>query len=252
VPYEFLIVQTESGIAKITLNRPQVMNAFSPPMLGELKAAVEAAGQDENVGVVVITGAGRAFSSGGDLASMGGLKLLNGRVGPVFDAAANAAIEAIQTIPKVVIAAVNGYCLTGALEIALACDLLIVSENAKFSDTHVRWGIRPSWGMSQRLPRRVGWLKAKELSFTADMISAGEAERIGLVNKVVPAEKLDESVKEMAGKILANSLEAVAAYKYLYNQGMKQTLEKGLELESLTNFPINDTARRIDSFLNKK
>src|ERR1035437_6450488 len=105
------------------------MNAFSPPMLGELKAAVEAAGQDKGIGVVVITGAGRAFSSGGDLASMGGLKLVNGRVGPFFDAAANAAIEAIQAVPKVVIAAVNGDCLTGALEIALACDQLIASEN---------------------------------------------------------------------------------------------------------------------------
>src|ERR1039457_2399122 len=156
MPYEFLILEKESGVAIITLNRPQVMNAFSPAMLGELKAALEAAGQDSEGGGVAVRGAGRAFSSGGDLASMGDLKLVNGRVGDIFDRAANAVIEAIQTIPKVVIAAVNGYCLTGALEIALSCDLIIASEAAKFSDTHVRWGIRPSWGMSQRLPRRVG------------------------------------------------------------------------------------------------
>jgi enoyl-CoA hydratase len=252
VPYEFLIMEKGSGVARITLNRPQVMNAFTLAMLGELKTAVETAGQDQEIGVVVITGAGRAFSSGADLASMGDLKLINGRVGQAFDQAANSAIEAIQTVPKVVIAAINGYCLTGALEIALACDLLIASEDAKFSDTHVRWGIRPSWGMSQRLPRRVGWIKAKELSFTADMITASDAERIGLVNKVVPAAKLEESVLEIAGKVLSNSLEAVVAYKYLYNQGMKQTLEEGLELEARTDFIISDTARRIDSFLNKK
>ena len=250
--YQNLLIDKQAGVFKITLNRPQVMNAFSPAMLNELKNAVIEAGQDQTIGVICVTGAGRAFSSGGDLASMSDLKLVNGRVGQIFDQAANAAIEAIQTVGKAVIAGVNGYCLTGALEIVLACDLIVASEAARFADTHVRWGIRPSWGMSQRLPRSVGWFKAKELSFTAAVITAQEAERIGLVNRVVPAEKLDMALMELASQIMANSLEAVAAYKLLYNRGMRDSLEKGLELERRSEFSITDTASRIEGFMHKK
>lgn len=250
--YKYLLVEKSAGISKITLNRPQVMNALSPALLAELKSAVYESGQDKNVAVVVITGMGRAFSSGADLMSLGSGKLENGRVGAVIDEAANSVIEAIQAVPKVVIAMVNGHCYTGALEIALACDLIIASEEAKFGDTHVRWGIRPSWGMSQRLPRTIGWLKAKELSFTAEIITAEQAEHLGLVNQVVPVEKLEEIVRGLAEKIMANSLEAIAAYKQLYNQGMQSTLEKGLELEQKSEFPISDTESRINNFRKKK
>ena len=125
---------------------------------------------------------------------------MNGRIGSIFDEAANSVIEAIQAVPKVVIAMVNGHCYTGALEIVLACDLIVASEEARFGDTHVRWGIRPSWGMSQRLPRAVGLLRAKELSFTAEVITARQAEDIGLVNITVAAGKLEETVRELAGE----------------------------------------------------
>ncbi len=250
--YRDLLVEKNAGIGKITLNRPQVMNALSPALLTELKDAVYQAGQDKAVSIVVITGMGRAFSSGADLMSLGDAKLENGRVGAVIDEAANSVIEAIQAIPKVVIAMVNGHCYTGALEIALACDLIIASEEAKFGDTHVRWGIRPSWGMSQRLPRTIGWLKAKELSFTAEVITAQQAEHLGLVNRVVPAEILEPTVMEIASKIMANSLEAIAAYKYLYNQGMQNTLKSGLELERRSEFIVSDTESRVESFRKKK
>jgi enoyl-CoA hydratase len=250
--YENLVAQREGNVTRIMLNRPQVMNALSPALLQELKAAIVEAGEDKDTAVLVLTGSGRAFSSGADLNSLGDIKLENGRVGPVIDAAANSVIEAIQDIPKAVIAMVNGHCYTGALEIVLACDLIIASEEARFGDTHVRWGIRPSWGMSQRLPRAVGWLKAKELSFTAEAISARQAESVGLVNMTVPAEKLEETVSELAAKISANSLEAIAAYKYLYNHTAQDTLARGLEFEKNSEFIINDTQSRIDSFRRKK
>jgi len=249
--YEDLIYEKSGGIAKITINRPKVMNALSPAVLLELKAAVQEAGKDDEVRVVVLTGAGRAFSAGVDLVSLGDRKLERGGVGPILDDPARDLIETIQTVPKVVIAAVNGYCLTGALEIVLGCDLVIASEEARFGDTHTRWGLRPSWGMSQRLPRTVGLLKAKELSFTAEMVVAQDAERIGLANMTVPAEKLGDTVQQLASKIMANSPEAIAAYKYLYNQGMRDSLQKGLELEAKTEFVISDTEERVEKFRKK-
>ena len=249
--YQYLLYQKESGIATITLNRPQVLNALSPESLDELREAVLAAGRDPQVGVVILTGAGKAFAAGADLQSLGTQKLENGRVGAVIDKAANGAIEAIQAIPRAVIAAVNGHCYTGALEIVLACDIIIASEEAKFGDTHVRWGLRPSWGMSQRLPRAVGYYKAKELSFTAAVIDSVEANRIGLVSKIVSAEKLMDTARKIARQILANSPEAVAAYKQLYNTTMLETMEKGLRYESLSEFVISDTQTRIDGFKKK-
>ncbi len=249
--YEDLIYKKEGRVAQITISRPQVMNALSPKLLSELKTALLDAGKDSEVGVIVLTGTGRAFSAGVDLKSLGDVKLERGRVGPILDVPANDLIGAIQTVPKVVIAAVIGHCYTGALEIVLACDLIIASEEAKFGDTHARWGLRPSWGMSQRLPRIVGYLKAKEMSFTAGTVTAQEAARIGLVNIVVPPQDLVKTALEMANKILANSLESVAAYKYLYNRGMRDTMERGLELESRSDFPISDTEDRISSFKKK-
>jgi enoyl-CoA hydratase/carnithine racemase len=249
--FENLKYDKKDGVARITINRPSAMNAITPTLLKEMKAAVEDAGRDKKVGVVVITGEGRAFSAGVDLKALGERKLEKGKVGPILDEPARELIEAIQTVPKVVIAMVNGFCFTGAMEIVLGCDLAIASEDAKFGDTHARWGLRPTWGMSQRLPRTVGLLKARELSFTADTIDGREAQRMGLVNMAVPADKLEEATTELAKKIMANSLESLAAYKYLYNRGMRLTLEKGLELEFGSEFDITDTEDRLASFRKK-
>jgi len=248
MPYKNLIYQKKDGVARITINRPEVMNALSPEILVEIKAALEEVWHDDDVGVAVLTGAGRAFSAGLNLVSLGERKLEKGTVGSLIGEPGKEIINIIQTMPKVVIAMVNGYCLTGALELVLCCDLIIASTEAMFGDTHARWGIRPSWGMSQRLPRTVGMLKAKELSFTAAMVTGEEAERIGLVNRAVPPEKLEEAVQELAKKIMANSLDTIAAIKYLYNNGMKDTLEKGLELEAKSEFVIRDTAERLKKF----
>jgi len=242
--YENLIYEKEDGIAKITINRPKVMNALTPALLLELKAALQKAADDKDVGVVVLTGVGRAFSAGVDLTALKDPKLDRRQL----TAIAKDVINTMQFIPKVVIAMVNGYCLTGGLEIALSCDLIIASEEAKFGDTHVRWGLRPRWGMSQLLPRAIGVLKAKELSFTADMLTGKEAERIGLVNMAVPAERLEETVKELAKKIMSNRHDSVAAYKYLYNQGMRGTMEEGLQLELEGDFVIDDAGEKLEKF----
>lgn len=249
--FESLKYDKKDGIAKITISRPSVMNAFTPALLKEMKTAVEDAGRDKKIGVVVITGEGRAFSAGVDLKALGEHKLEKGKVGPILDIPARELIEAIQSIPKVVIAMVNGFCFTGALEIVLGCDLVIASEDAKFGDTHARWGLRPTWGMSQRLPRTIGLLKARELSFTAETIDGREAQRIGLVNMTVPADKLEEATTELARKIMSNSLESLSAYKYLYNRGMGLALDKGLELEFSSEFDITDTESRLASFRKK-
>ena len=246
--YETILYQTKGGIGRITMNRPEAMNAITPTMLTELKAAVLEAGADEATQVIVLTGAGKAFCAGVDLKALGDRSLTGGMVGDILDIPARELIDVIRSVPKAVIALVNGYCFTGAMEIMLGCDLVIASENATIGDTHAKWGLRPTWGMSARLPRRVGFLKAKELSFTADAITGREAERIGLVNLAVPAEALEEALGTMAAKIMANSPQSIAAYKHLYNTNEAMTLEESLVLEFASEFEISDTEERLGGF----
>ncbi len=246
--HETIIYEKGAEIGWITLNRPQAMNAITPAMLKELKITILEAGQDPTVKIIVLTGAGKAFSAGVDLKALGNRKLENGKVGDILDIPARELIQAIRTVPKPVIALVNGFCFTGALEIMLGCDLVIAAEDAKIGDTHAKWSLRPTWGMTARLPRRVGFLKAKELSFTADAITGKEAERIGLVNMAVPADKLNEALATLVNKILSNSPQSLAAYKLLYNTNESLTLEKSLELEFGSDFEIKDTEERLSKF----
>ena len=240
--YENLIYEAKDGIARITLNRPAAMNTFTFGVLVELQSALRRAEEDEAVRVVVLTGAGRAFSAGVDLNALKDPSTDRKK----FSEVAREALGTIQSMGKAVIAMVNGYCLTGAMELAMACDLIIASEDAKFGDTHARWGLVTRWGGSQRLPRAVGLLKAKELAFTAELITGKEAEHIGLVNRAVPADKLEEATRELAEKIMANSPGSIAAYKHLFNRGAMRTLEEGLELES--QFVVKGVEERLDSF----
>lgn len=249
--FETITVEKDGGTATLTLNRPKAMNAITPTMLEELRTALVEAGDDPGVGVVVLTGAGRAFSAGVDIKAIAGESLENGSVGGPLNDTAREVIQIIQDLPKVVIAKINGFCFTGALEIALACDLIIASEDAKLGDTHAKWGLRPTWGMSQRLPRAVGLIKAKEMSFTADSVTGRDAEAMGLVNRAVPRDELDAAVQALAEKILANSAESIAAYKILFREGAGKTLEEGLAFEENTEFPISDTTERLGEFLKK-
>lgn len=248
--YATIIYEKKDNIARITLNRPQVLNAISPQLLLELQDALQDIAKDDMVGVVVLTGAGRAFSAGVDIKGMN--EPGQGNAAADRKRLALDVIEALENLDKPVIAAVNGYCLTGALELATACDLIIASENASFGDTHARWGLTPTWGGSQRLPRIVGPHKAKEMVFTCDMLTAAEAEQIGLVNKVVPPEKLDEAVEEMAGKILANSRASISIQKSLINRGLRMDYASALKMaEEESPGATGDAESRLQSFRDK-
>jgi enoyl-CoA hydratase/carnithine racemase len=246
MPYNKIILEKKDRIAKITLNRPDALNALDEELLTELIAAIDDIENDDSINVVILTGAGRAFSAGRDLKG-----ILEGKEWP-----AGARYKALEELSKPVIAAVNGYCFTGSFELAMCADIIIASENAVFGDTHARFGIIPGGGQTQRLPRQIGAKKAKELLFTCDTISAVEAEQLGIVNKVVPPEKLEEAAMEMAGKILKNVPEALRTIKSLVNNGMKTDLETGLKMEAETHKgPISPTAEgreRIAAYLKKK
>lgn len=243
-----LLTETRDGIATVTLNRPDALNALTPRMLEALGNAVEAAGEDDDVRAIVVTGAGRAFSSGVDLKALGGRPIINGSVGDILDIPARRAIRFMEIAPKPVIAKVNGHCFTGALELALGCDLIYTAAEAKLGDTHAKWGVRPSWGMSQRLPRRVGMTRAKEMSLTARSVSGAEAAEIGLANDCAPAAELDDLVNSVLRRILDNSAHVLAAYKVLYRDTEDRTLTAGLAFEAGTIFEIPDTAERLSGF----
>ena len=160
----------DSGIAILSLNRPDMLNALSPSLFNELRAHIDAiAEQTEAVGCVILRGEGRSFSAGNDLKA-----IQSGEKPPSAHFQAET-LDAIERLPQPVIAAVQGHCYTGALELAIACDLLIAADNARFCDTHGKWGMSPTWGMSQRLPRRVGLLAAKEMMFSGRVIGGEEA-----------------------------------------------------------------------------
>ena len=250
--YKYIKYEKSNGIAWITLNRPEKMNSLNAAMLNEWRKAVLAAGEDDETGVVIVTGAVRAYCTGLDLKELDGKEFIGGEVGAAYDIPGNAIIDALRSIPKVVIAMGNGPCITGGLETLLGFDLVVASEEATFGDTHARWGLRPTWGMSQRLPRTVGWMNAKDLSFTARTFTAKEAKEMGLVNRVVPADQLLTEVTSLAKTILKNSRESIAAIKNLYNTGMTMTLQDGLKMEAETKFTITDTNERLKNFVKKK
>lgn len=243
-----LLTETKDGIATITLNRPDALNALTPGMLEALANALETTGEDDEVRAIVITGAGRAFSAGVDLKVLGDRPITNGSVGDILDIPARRAIRFMEIAPKPVIAKVNGHCFTGALELALGCDLIYTAAEAKLGDTHAKWGVRPSWGMSQRLPRRVGMTRAREMSLTARSISGAEAAEMGLANDCAPAAELDDLVASVLARILDNSPHVMAAYKVLYRDTEDRTLTSGLAFEAGTIFEIPDTAERLSGF----
>ncbi len=246
--YSSIAVDTTDGVATISLNRPEKLNAITRAMLKEAAKAVMAAEKDKSVGVIVLTGAGRAFSAGVDLTELGGRLLEKGGVGDYLDAPARELIHTIQMVSKPVVAKINGHCYTGALELALACDLVVCAEEAKLGDTHTKWGLRPSWGMSARLPAAVGHRRARELSFTARTFTGVEAAAWGLANKAVPLAELDAAVRELADVMLKNSRGAIAAYKALYNKGARRDEKKAIEFEEETEFEISDTNERLAGF----
>jgi enoyl-CoA hydratase len=239
---------TDDGVATVTLNRPEALNAITPSMLESLGDMLAWLADDPSVTVVVLTGAGRAFSAGVDLKSLQGRTIENGSVGDILDIPGRRVTELLATMPKIVIAKVNGACFTGALELALACDLVVVAETAKLGDTHAKFGLRPTWGMSQRLIRQVGPARARELSYTARTFSGTEAAAWGVAVRAVPLDDLDRSVAELAASVSANSRGSLIAYKDLYRHSLDGGLAEGLSYEAATEYVITDTDQRLAGF----
>lgn len=220
----------EENIAVITLRRPEALNALNREVLSELDGALEEARKDDQVRVVVITAEGeKAFSVGADLKEASSLDEAGARA---FTEFGQGVFKKIEEFEKPVIAALNGLALGGGLELAMACDVRIASETAKVGNPEVNVGLVPGWGGSQRLPKIVGKGRAAELILTGGMIEAKEAERIGLINKVVPPDELKTVVNWTAGKIASNAPIAVRAAKNLINRSFDVSVAEGNKLEA--------------------
>jgi enoyl-CoA hydratase/carnithine racemase len=229
--YEKIIYLKAKGLAKITLNRPQKLNSMDGDMIEEIGSALEDSERDSSVRVVVLTGKGRAFCSGLDLKFVGEkVKTLSDQQ-ELFKYTNKVVTDAIENIGKPVIAAVNGFALGGGFEVMLACDLAIASEDAIIGDQHINFGLVGPGGSTKRTPRIVGIRKAKELIFTGDKISAKEAERIGLINRVVPAKELEKATYEIASRIAEKSPVALRIAKTLLNQSLEVDSRRLSELE---------------------
>ena len=243
-----LLTERTGDIATITLNRPDALNAITPAMLASLGDELEALAADDSLRVVVLTGAGQAFSAGVDLKALGDRELTDGKVGDILDLPARRVTGLLSSMPAITVARVNGFCFTGALELALACDIVIAAAEAKFGDTHAKFGLRPTWGMSQRLPRLVGMAAARELSYTARNFTGTEAAALGMVARAVPLDTLDAEITALTDSLLANSAGSLRAYKDLYSEAMERPLADGLAYEASTEYPIADTATRLADF----
>ena len=227
---DLVLLDVADGVATVTLNRPGAMNALSTALRARLYAVMKQVDADDDVRAVVLTGAGeRAFTAGLDL------KELGSQAGALGSANARGAdenpVKAIELCRKPVIGAINGVAITGGFEVALACDILIASENARFADTHARVGVMPGWGLSQKLSRLIGISRAKELSLSGNFIDAATAERWGLVNRVVPAGDLLATARKLAGDIASADAGFIAAYKKLIDDGFARPFGEAMALE---------------------
>jgi enoyl-CoA hydratase len=228
------------GVATLTLNRPDKLNALNPAMFVELRGHLDAIADDESVRCVVLTGAGRAFCAGHDLEAIASHEPAPSRH---FEPET---VDALERLPQPTIARIHGHCYTGGLEVALACDLLIASESARLGDTHGQWGLVPIWGMSVRLPERVGRSTAKELMFTSRRISGSEAAEIGLVDRCVPDTDLDATVAALATEIVANSAGTNRIVKRLLDDRSERTRREALLHErELPHGVPDDTRERM-------
>ena len=241
---ELILRADSNGVATLTLNRPEALNALSPNLFVELRAHLEAiAAAPETVGAVILRGEGRSFSAGNDIKA-----IQAGERAPAAHFQAET-LDFIESLPQPVIASVRGHCYTGALELALACDLLICSDTARFADTHGKWAMTPTWGMSQRLPRRIGPLKAKMMMFTGTPISGAEAVNLGLANVCVADADLEAKTNELAATVVAMSWHTLRGDKRLVNEGQRYTLAEGLAYERRTSPGAGpDMAERLKGF----
>lgn len=244
---EYVLTECEGRICTLTLNRPEVLNALNLQVFKQLMAAMELiVARGDEIGCVVIRGSGKAFSAGHDLNDIS-----SGSEAQHADYEASV-LEALAALPQPVIAQVHGYCFTGALELALAADLVFVDSDTKLADTHSKWGLSPVWGMTQRLPRRIGAARAKDMMFSSRLIAADEALQIGLVDRVVPAGSLADKVSEYAKVVVENSFHSHQVCKKIIEATDGLRIHEGLDYE-YTNSPgaCNDMAQRLASHKEK-
>jgi enoyl-CoA hydratase len=248
-----LIIETADEVAVITINRPKSLNALNSETLGELNYCFGEIEKRKDIKVLILTGAGeKAFVAGADISEMVNASPAEGKTMSML---AYEAFWKLENMPQATIAAVNGFALGGGCEIAMACDIRVASENAKFGQPEVNLGILPGFGGTQRLARLVGKGRAKEIIFTADIIDAQEAYRIGLANKVVPLTELLSYCREMAEKITSKGSYAVTLAKSAINAGFDMDLSNGLKLEAnlfALSFATKDKREGMMAFLEKR
>ncbi len=227
--YTLIKWEKEGPIGILTINSPDTLNALNSQVLKELDACIDDVLKDESIGALILTGEGKAFVAGADIKEM---LPLDAKEGEEWGANGSRIFRKIETLPIPVIAAVNGFALGGGNELAMACDIRLASERAKFGQPEVGLGITPGFAGTQRLPRLIGPAAAKELIYTGKIIGAQEAKELGLVSRVVAPEELMDAAKELAGAIVKNSWNAVALSKKAINDGLQLEIEDALALEA--------------------
>jgi enoyl-CoA hydratase len=250
--YKTIKFEVKDGIAVITVNRPDVLNALNQDVLNDLLSASKEAEKDANVKVVILTGEGRSFVAGADIAAM---KNMTTQEALTFTKLGHAVMSSLESMSKAVIAAVNGFALGGGMELSLACDFIYASRKAKFGQPEMNLGIMPGFGATQRLAHVVGINKARELVYTCDMIDADEAKRIGLVAEVYESEELMNKVIERAKVIMTKGPCGIATSKRVMNKGLGTGMDTALELEQQSFsalFGTQDKLEGISAFLEKR
>lgn len=250
--YKYIVTETDEQIGIVKINRPDVLNAVNIETILELEDAVRRFGEDDTIAVIVITGEGKSFVSGSDISRLAEMDSLAARE---YSRVGQRVLSFIENVEKPVIAAVNGYALGSGCEIAMACDIRVASEKAKFGQPEVKLGLIPGHAGTQRLARLVGLGKAKELIFTGDLIDAHEALRIGLANRVVPPDKLMEETKAIARKIIDVGPTAVRVAKTVLNRGVDANLTtaNSYEMEVFSMlFSTSEAKEGMNAFLEKR
>ena len=248
----FVTLEKQGHVGVVTMNRPEALNALNDQVLRDLDAVLTQAEEDAELYVLVVTGAGRSFVAGADIGQMSGFSAVEGKAFGVFG---NQVFAKLENLSKPTIAAVNGFALGGGCELAMACDIRLASEKAKFGQPETGLGITPGFGGTQRLPRIVGASRAMELILTAKTISAARAREIGLVSEVYPPEELMDRALELANAIAANAQVAVRQSKAAIRRGLQTDMATGAAFESEAFglcFSTQDQKDAMNAFVNKE